>query len=122
MANTIVVFGSGYKVENLKSVEWFKQMDLFYWGDLDVQGFEILSQFRGYFSHVQSILMDKITFEQFEGEIEKIEQKKNSAPNLTDEERELYELIKENNWRLEQEKISKSYTDHKLAEIMSQKS
>ena len=65
MNKTIAVFGSGYGVINLKNVEWFKQMNLWYWGDIDVQGFEILSQFRGYFSNAKSILMDQKTFELF---------------------------------------------------------
>lgn len=38
---------------------------LYYWGDLDAQGFEILSQFRGYFPQAQSLLMDSETFNRF---------------------------------------------------------
>jgi hypothetical protein len=108
---TIVIFGSGYKIENLKNVKWFKNTDLFYWGDLDIQGFEILSQFRHYFPSVQSILMDKATFKHFEKERVDGKENKNSAPNLTDKEQELYELLKTNNWRLEQEKISLEYVN-----------
>jgi len=105
LEKTIVVFGSGYKVEILQKVEWFRQIKLFYWGDLDAQGFEILSQFRGYFTDVESILMDKLTFgkyfKDYKGTLNKV-----SVPlNLKDEEKELYNLLKENNLRLEQEKI-----------------
>ena len=111
LKETIVVFGSGYKVENMKNVKWFKQMKLFYWGDLDAQGFEILSQFRGYFSHVKSTLMDKLTFERcfekYKGTMSKISVKL----NLTNEEQQLYELLKVNNWRLEQEKIPFEYSN-----------
>ena len=49
--------------------------------------------------------MDKATFDRyFEKETGKADNK--SEPlNLTPEERQLYALLKENNWRLEQEKI-----------------
>jgi hypothetical protein len=111
LKNTIVVFGSGYKVENLKNVEWFKQMKLFYWGDLDAQGFEILSQFRGYFPHTKSILMDKSTFDKFSANHTGTRSTITIRLNLTDEEQELYELLKANNWRLEQEKIPVEYAN-----------
>jgi hypothetical protein len=107
----IVIFGSGYRIENLKNVEWFNNIELFYWGDLDAQGFEILSQFRGYFSHSKSILMDKATFKQFEKEIGEGKPSKISETILTSDEQKLYELLKSNNWRLEQEKIPLEYVD-----------
>ncbi|GHV07970.1 hypothetical protein FACS1894160_1480 [Bacteroidia bacterium] len=111
LEKTIVIFGSGYKVENLKNVDWFKQTRLFYWGDLDAQGFEILSQFRVYFSHVKSILMDKQTFEKFFENDKGTPSKITIKLNLTDEEQKLYELLKANNWRLEQEKILQRYVN-----------
>lgn len=106
MHRTIAIFGSGYSVYNLKNVEWLSTVKLFYWGDIDVQGFEILSQFSTYFPHTQSLLMDEMTFEQFfEGD--------SGTPtnisvelNLTKEEQQVYNKLKANNWRLEQEKIS----------------
>jgi hypothetical protein len=109
LEETIVVFGSGYKVENLKKVEWLKQMRLFYWGDLDAQGFEILSQFRGYFPNVKSLFMDNDTFNKFFENDSGTQSKITTELNLTDEERQLYLLLKENNWRLEQEKIRIEY-------------
>lgn len=105
MDRAIALFGSGFSVSNLKNVHWFADKELLYWGDIDVQGFEILSQCRSYFPHAQSILMDKITFQKFF-------ENDNGTPtnisvrlNLTDEEQQLYEMLKINNWRLEQEKI-----------------
>lgn len=105
MDGTLAIFGSGFAVHNLKEVHWLRNIELLYWGDIDVQGFEILSQFRGYFNHTQSILMDKCTFDKF------FEDDKGTSTiitpklNLTNEEQQLYELLKTNNWRLEQEKI-----------------
>jgi hypothetical protein len=114
---TIVIFGSGYSVENLKDAEWLNETDLFYWGDLDVQGFEILSQFKGYFPHVKSILMDKKTFDKFFENDKGTPSKLTTELYLTDEELELYKLLKANNWRLEQEKTPVKYVNQLLKSI-----
>jgi len=109
MQETIAVFGSGFSVLNLKNVCWFKNKELRYWGDIDVQGFEILSQFRSYFPHTKSMLMDKITFEKFFEGDKGTPTSVSIRLNLTEEELQLYDILKTNNWRLEQEKIPLNY-------------
>lgn len=111
MDNTIAIFGRGYSVHNLKNVKWFTNLELLYWGDIDVQGFEILSQFRGYFSHAKSLLMDQKTFDRFfENDLGTVSNI-TSELNLTHFEKELYTILKLNNWRLEQEKIPFDYVN-----------
>ncbi len=106
---TMVIFGSGFKVENLREANWLKLVEILYWGDLDVQGFEILSQVRNYFPQTKSFLMDEKTFNEF-SENEKGTYSKSSIQlNLTTTELTIYEKLKENNWRLEQEKIPLDY-------------
>jgi hypothetical protein len=111
---TIVIFGSGFKVENLKNAEWLSKLDILYWGDLDVQGFEILSQMRNYFPQTKSFLMDETTFNKFfendNGTLSNV----NGSLNLTKIEMNIYEKIKQNNWRLEQEKISLEYVKSQM--------
>jgi hypothetical protein len=111
MNDTIAIFGSGFSVFNLKNVLWFDNLKLLYWGDIDVQGFEILSQFRTYFPLTKSMLMDKKTFDKFfendDGSPTNISMKL----SLTDEEQLLYDILKKNNWRLEQEKIPLDYVN-----------
>lgn len=102
---TIAIFGSGFSVYNLKGAQWLINVELFYWGDIDVQGFEILSQFRSYFPQTQSMLMDKTTFEKFFENDSGTPTNVSTKLNLTDGEQQLYEVLKINNWRLEQEKI-----------------
>lgn len=114
MDRSIVLFGSGFSVHNLKGTQWFSNVELLYWGDLDVQGFEILSQFRSYFSHVQSLLMDKITFEKFFENDKGTPTGVSTKLNLTEEEQLLYHILKANNWRLEQEKIPFHWVKEKL--------
>jgi hypothetical protein len=114
MEKTIVIFGSGFKVENLKNAEWLNKLKILYWGDLDVQGFEILSQMRNYFHQTRSFLMDEVTFDKFfendKGTLSNV----NSPLNLTKIEMNIYEKIKENNWRLEQEKIPLGYVNKQM--------
>lgn len=109
MNDTIAIFGSGYSVCNLKNVLWFANLELLYWGDIDVQGFEILSQFRGYFQQTKSVLMDSETFEKFFENDSGSQTNICTLLNLTDCEQKLYDVLKTNNWRLEQEKIPYDY-------------
>ncbi len=112
--NSIVIWGHGFGVDIMKDVEWLHTKRIYYWGDLDAQGFQILSEFRTYFSHVESFLMDKETFDKFsendKGTITTVE--KNLR--LTQEEHEIYAYLKENNLRLEQEKIPFEYTSERI--------
>lgn len=118
MSNTLALFGSGYKIAELKDINWFKDIELIYWGDLDAQGFEILSQFRGYFPQTQSFLMDQSTFDLFfEGDLGTLSVA-NSTLNLDEPESKLYQDLKENNYRLEQEKIPFSYVNQRIKELL----
>lgn len=112
MNDTIAIFGGGYGVLNLKNVEWFNDLELYYWGDIDVQGFEILSQFRSYFPQTQSVLMDKQTFDNFFECDQGTPTKISIELNLTNLEQELYNILNKNNWRLEQEKIPFEYVNN----------
>ena len=114
IVESVVIFGSGYGVEALKSVSWLKKTNLFYWGDLDADGFQILSQFRGYFPHTKSFLMDIETFDNFFEKDTGTPSKISVKLNLTEKEKQLYESLKENNWRLEQEKTPLEYVKNKL--------
>jgi hypothetical protein len=107
--NTIVIFGSGFKIENLKNAEWLSKLEILYWGDLDVQGFQILSQMRNYFPQTKSFLMDETTFDKYFDDDDGTLSNVNGQLNLNDAEMNIYKKIKENNWRLEQEKIPSEY-------------
>ena len=107
--NSIVVWGHGFGVDVMKDVEWMKIKKIYYWGDLDAYGFQMLSEIRTHFNQVVSFLMDRATFDiYFEGD-------KGSETNiekelcLTQEENEMFRYLKENNYRLEQEKIPFEY-------------
>ena len=121
MGNTIGIFGSGFKVGNLKNALWLADKDIFYWGDIDTHGLQILSQIRGYFPNTKSIMMDFETLNTFKIDWDKGEPTTaNSLPNLTTEEQELFLFVKANNTdtiRLEQEKISQEYVLKQISKI-----
>lgn len=105
LAGSLLIWGHGFTIGILKSVPFMRHASLYYWGDIDAQGFEILSQFRSYFPQTQSLLMDRTTFDTyFEGD--KGTPSNVSKPlHLTPAEAALYDHVKFHNLRLEQEKI-----------------
>ncbi|MBR4792321.1 MAG: hypothetical protein IK038_01530 [Bacteroidaceae bacterium] len=114
--NSIVVWGHGFGVDVMKDVEWMKTKKIYYWGDLDTHGFQILSEIRTHFPQIKSFLMDRDTFDEFfegdKGSVTNVEKKL----QLTKEEGEMFRYVKENNYRLEQEKISFEYASMRIPE------
>ena len=117
VVDSIVIFGSGYKVSLLKSAEWLKNKEIIYWGDIDEDGFAILSNLRSYLPQTKSILMDTKTIERFSHlkvEYDKKSSTKENLSNLTKEEKLAYQRVKNDfygkNFRLEQERIPFRYT------------
>ena len=116
---TMAIFGSGTAVNGLKQVAWLKEKEIFYWGDIDVQGFEMLSAVRGIFSQTKSMLMDKTVFTTFTahhatGPKSNI----NQLSYLNREEEDLYYYLKgltQNN-RLEQERIPNWYVVKQISD------
>jgi hypothetical protein len=107
LKNSMAIFGKGFGVGALKNALWLKQVQIYYWGDIDAQGFQILSQLRSYFPQVQSLMMDFETLNIFDhecvaGTLTNVE----SVAHLTEDEKQLFNLVKAKNIRLEQEKIS----------------
>ena len=113
LENSIGIFGSGFKVGKLKNALWLAEKDIYYWGDIDTHGLQILSQIRGYFKHTKSIMMDFETLNTFKDDWDKGESiNVGSLSNLNPDEHELFLFIKADNIntiRLEQEKISHEY-------------
>lgn len=106
--DAIVIFGAGYGWDALARSRWLNDCPLHYWGDIDTHGFAILDQLRGYFAHVESLLMDRETLDahaSFWG----VEDKPSRVDlsRLTAEECALYDDLRDNRirhgLRLEQE-------------------
>ncbi len=116
--DTFAIFGGGFMVQNLETIPWLAQCHIIYWGDLDTQGFQILSALRAFFPHVISVLMDWETFSTFsEYCVTSTPCPIRYLPHLTVEEHALFIHLAENNLRLEQERISQAYAKRQLDSI-----
>jgi len=103
---TAGLFGSGFRVGLLQEVSWLHHLDLYYWGDIDAHGLQILSQLRGYFPHVRPFLMDRVTFDAFpQYHTSAPLSTATTLPHLTDEEQTLFSFLNSKQLRLEQERI-----------------
>jgi hypothetical protein len=112
---SLVIFGLGYGIQALTEVAWLRRKELYYWGDIDTHGFAILSQMRGYFPQIRSLLMDRETLFACRDLWTAEETEKRclaELSNLDGEERQLYDDLRHNrlgvNIRLEQERIALS--------------
>lgn len=112
--DSIVVWGHGFGVDVMRNVDWLKTKRIYYWGDLDAQGFQILSEIRMHFSQVKSFLMDRDTFDKYYEGDKGTETNVEKELCLTQEELEMFRLLKESNSRLEQEKIPFEYVVIKI--------
>ena len=124
LANTIAIFGSGASVSGLKKVVWLKEKEILYWGDIDVQGFEMLSAVRGMFSQTKAVLMDKAVYNTFNTQ-HTTGPKSNvyQVYNLNREEEDFYYYLKglAKNNRLEQERIPNWYVVKQLSKILDKR-
>lgn len=108
--NTFALFGGGFTVGNLEGIPWLTECPILYWGDLDAQGFQILSRLRSHFPHVVSIMMDRETLNMFAAYcVESTPCTIQRLPHLTPEEHDLFLYLAEHCLRLEQERISHHY-------------
>jgi len=109
--NALIIFSRGYAVNLLKSIPLFESVKLFYWGDLDIDGFNILHDFKKMYNHVKSVLMDIETVEYHQAEKIIIEpkSKNRNLSSLNENELEAFEYLAENKWRIEQEKLNQQY-------------
>ena len=60
------ISGEGNSVNRLEQLRWLDANRLLYWGDIDAEGFLILSRLRNLFPRVESVLMDMYTIRQHE--------------------------------------------------------
>ena len=120
---TLCIFGSGFAAVNLKECKTLNEKKLYYFGDMDEHGFEILSNVRSIFPNIQSFCMDQKTYETFsifavkgENSHSKIEDL-----NLSEDELHLFKFLRENKTigRLEQEKISQAFIKSRIEKIFN---
>lgn len=112
----MVVFGLGYGIQALAGIAWLQDMPIDYWGDIDTHGFAILSQLRGYYPQVRSLLMDHRTLMRHRalwGQEPADKRCLQDLANLSPEEGEVFRQLRGDmlgdRIRLEQERLPFSY-------------
>lgn len=112
--------GGGFNVSYLREIGWMKGIQIYYWGDIDEHGFQILHQIRSYYVSVESLMMDRGTFERFKQfAVDGMRSKAERLELLTGEEEEMYRELKtmERGNRLEQEKIPQGFVERAFREM-----
>ena len=118
--DSICIWGQGYKVNILNGIEWFKSKELYYFGDLDEHGFDILSTYRRRYPQIQSFCMDNKILEEYRQFLvngKKLENER-IPENLNETEKECFMIlrsVKSEKNRLEQERISVAYITKQLS-------
>ncbi len=103
----------GIDVKFLQEVPWLKHKQIYYWGDIDEHGFDILHRMRDYGLTVTNIMMDLETYFHFKKGNAKAGKRVAAThlPHLTSEEDATFQYLQchRDSNRLEQEKIPHAY-------------
>ncbi len=108
LPRTLAIGGLGRAVTRFERVPWIDHCPILYWGDIDIEGFQILSTVRTRWPQTRSIFMDCAALQQFKHWIIGRDDQAtcHELPiNLSHEERLALIACIDNRWRLEQERI-----------------
>lgn len=115
----LAIWGMGFAIESLRDVSWLASKDVYYWSDLDVQGFQMLSQLKLNFPHTKSFLMGSNLLDLYEDFIvEGTPSKVVIHDTLNEEEFSTYNTLKSKNQRLEQERIPQQHVVQEAEKVM----
>lgn len=118
LPNTVAIWGGGNAVAVLGNARWLAECRVFYWGDLDVHGFHILSRFRQTLQHVESVLMCEKVLDEFASyQVRASPVSYEETTGLTPAELATYARLRDTHVLLEQEKIPHAYTMEELARL-----
>ena len=120
--NSIIIFGKGKAVASLSKISWLYLRPIYYWGDIDTEGFEILSILREFKKDAIAQMMSWDCFQKFssQGLSEGKNSVKNIPKNLSEAEIELFNHLNslpKNRCRLEQEKIPQWYVESQVIQL-----
>ena len=120
LENSIVVCGGGKNISWMNA-KWLQHKQVFYWGDIDSEGLNILSMVRQKIPHVIALMMDEATVLQFQNHMVDEPDSIFSEPQyLTADELKLFHDLRAQtfkNRRLEQERISVDWV-HRYLELL----
>lgn len=110
IGSTVAVHGMGFAAPTLAAVPWIRDAEVRYWGDLDTYGISILGQVRSRLSHVESVLMDVETLEAHRAlAVTEARPFRGEIGHLSLAERQALRRVREQDVRLEQERIPRAW-------------
>ncbi len=120
----VALGGYGHGVTMLFDVSWLANQKLYYWGDVDVDGFHILASLRHRFPQTQSLFMDLATLEKYRP-LAITATTRNTLDGrepeeLNDGERAAYRICRANNLRFEQEHIPQAVVNRTFDELVTE--
>lgn len=105
LPDTCVILGAGRNLAWLQDRAW-RQKSLYYWGDLDTWGLDILALAQSLQPHIFPLMMDLATFEQHaEHALGETDSCPNLPATLDKAQKDLFVFLQRGAWRLEQEFI-----------------
>jgi hypothetical protein len=109
--NALAIFAQGYALHHLKEVPFLREASyLFYWGDLDEDGFCMLDQFRRHYPRTISLCMDEETVSFHQEQIHPVKYRFSRIDlHLEPPEMRDYLLLLEKTGRIEQEKLQQAF-------------
>ena len=120
ITGAIAMGGLGNSVTDLRYVSWLSRVPVWYWGDLDVDGFEILSRLRTVLPHAKSLLMNEDILLEWRSKIGTTGNGRTGAvlSNLTPAEAAAFQACSLENLRIEQERIPQDFVTQRLADLI----
>ncbi|MEJ7590740.1 MAG: Wadjet anti-phage system protein JetD domain-containing protein [Planctomycetaceae bacterium] len=118
--SAIAMGGLGNGIIDLTYVKWLSNRSLWYWGDLDVEGFEILSRLRIRFPQTRSFLMDDTTLLRWKDSlaISGTDRRRDVPALLTEPETTAFSFCNTHNMRIEQERIPQAAVAEAVSELI----
>lgn len=111
LEGTLAMGGLGNGVTDLRYLPWLAGRPLWYWGDLDVDGFGILSRLRAVLPHTRSLMMDEVTLRRWREALAVAGAGRTGTPpaGLTPEEQAAFQICLEQDLRIEQERLPQEF-------------
>lgn len=123
LAGTLALYGAGNAAALLGDVPWLRGCRVYYWGDLDTHGFEILANLRAKIPQVVSVLMDERTYQRnLKYAVKASASRATRLLHLTPSEQALYDRLRESQSLLEQERLPLAYVRPALSEAIEGRS
>lgn len=119
MPHALSIGALGNGVTDVRHATWLADCEIWYWGDIDADGFAILSRLRSVLPHTRSLLMDEKALEAWKHLAVTARTWSGAVPaGLTTAERSAFERCSAQNLRIEQERIPQTAVNEVINAIL----